>query len=69
MTIWPMALKLFFFSGCAYQKIIFLISQPKRVVGAQKDRLNETVLLSTQNICLNWLERKYSQFYAKNVFI
>ena len=24
------------------------------VVGTQKNRLNETVLLSTQNICLNW---------------
>ena len=43
----------------AYQKIIFLISQPKHmlwvlkrdyVVGTQKNRLNETVLLSTQNI-------------------
>ena len=27
------------------------ISQPKHVVGAQKNRLTETVLLSTQNIC------------------
>ena len=35
----------------AYQNIIFLISQPKHVVGTQKNRLNETVLLSTQNIC------------------
>ena len=34
-----------------YLKIIFLISQPKiYVVGTQKNRLNETVLLSTQNI-------------------
>ena len=24
------------------------------VVGTQTNRLNETVLLSTQNICLNW---------------
>ena len=37
----------------AYLKIIFLISQPKHVVGTQKNRLNETVLLSTQNKCLN----------------
>ena len=28
-----------------------LISQPKHVVGTQKNRLNETVLLSNQNIC------------------
>ena len=28
------------------------------VVGTQKNRLNETVLLSTQNICLNWWVRK-----------
>ena len=35
----------------AYWKIIFLISEPKHVVGTQKNRLNETVLLSTQNIC------------------
>ena len=35
----------------AYQKIIFLISQPKHVVGTQKNRLNETVLSSTQKIC------------------
>ena len=26
-------------------------SQPKHVVGTQKNRLNEMVLLSTQNIC------------------
>ena len=35
----------------AYQKINFLISQPKHVSGTQKNRLNEMVLLSTQNIC------------------
>ena len=34
-----------------YRKFSFLISQPKHVVGTQKNRLNETVLLSTQNIC------------------
>ena len=35
------------------QKNNFLISQPKHnyVVVAQKNRLNETVLLITQNIC------------------
>ena len=36
------------------------------VVGTQKNRLNETVLLSTQNICKNWWVRKHLQFYAKN---
>ena len=34
----------------AYLKIIFHISQTKHVVGTQKNRLNETVLLSTQNM-------------------
>ena len=33
------------------ENLIFFISQPKHVVGTQKNRLNETVLLSTQNIC------------------
>ena len=28
-----------------------LISQQKHVVGTQKNRLKETILLSTQNIC------------------
>ena len=28
------------------------------IVGAQKNCLNETVLLSTQNTCLNWWVRK-----------
>ena len=37
----------------AYWKIIFFISHPKHVVGTQKNRLNETVLLSIQNTCLN----------------
>ena len=34
-----------------YIKIDFLSSQPKDVLGTQKNRLNETVLLSIQNIC------------------
>ena len=42
----------------AYWKIIFFISHPKHVVGTQKNRLNETVLLSTQNTCLNKWVRK-----------
>ena len=32
-------------------------------MGTQKNRLNETVLLSTQNICLNWWVRKYLRIY------
>ena len=38
-------------------KKIFHISY---IVGAQKNRLIETVLLSTHNICLNCWLRKYS---------
>ena len=34
-------------------------------MGTQKNRLNETVLLSTQNMCLNWWVRKYLQFNAQ----
>ena len=37
------------------------------VVGTQKNRLNETVLLSTQNTCLNWWVRKQLQFYANKI--
>ena len=33
--------------------IKYFISQPKHVVGTQKNSLNEMVLLSTQNKCLN----------------
>ena len=35
-------------------------------MGTQKNRLYKTVLLSTKNIYLNLLVRKYSQFYTKN---
>ena len=37
-------------------------------MGTQKNRLNETVLLSTQNICLELWVRKYLQFYA-DIFV
>ena len=37
----------------AFQTFFFLISQPKYVVGAQKNSLFETVLLNTQNISLH----------------
>ena len=35
------------------QKLFFVFLNQTHVVGTQKNRLNETVLLSTQNICLN----------------
>ena len=35
----------------ANEKIFFFISTKTYVVGTQKNRLDETVLLSTQNIC------------------
>ena len=35
------------------------------VVGTQKNRLSETVLLSTLNKCLKWRLRNYLQFYAQ----
>ena len=35
-----------------------------RVVGTQKNLLNEMVLLSTQNISLNWLVRIYTQKFC-----
>ena len=39
----------------ALLKIIFSYFSTKTyVVGTQKNRLNETVLLSTQNLWLNW---------------
>ena len=44
------------------RKIIILFLNQNNVVGTQKNRLNETVLLSTQNIYV----RKYAQFYAEN---
>ena len=39
-------------------KISFIIFQPKHVLGTQKNRLIETILLSTQNTCLSWWVRK-----------
>ena len=34
-------------------------------MGTQKNRLDETVLLSTQNICLKLWVKKYLQFYPE----
>ena len=39
------------FSEESVPKIIFLFLNHTNVVGTQKNPLNETVLLSTQNIC------------------
>ena len=36
-------------------------------MGTEKNRLNEMVLLSTQNLCLNRWIRKYSQFMFKSL--
>ena len=49
------------------EKLIFLFLNQTYVVDTQKNRFNETVLLSTQNICLNWWVRKYLQFYAQKL--
>ena len=49
-------------------KIYFLYFSSKTyVVGTQKNSLNETVLFSTQNTCLNWWVRKSFQFYAQKI--
>ena len=46
-----------------YVKIIFLISQPKHnVVGTQKNRLDETVLLSTQKHMFRLLGQSLRKF-------
>ena len=47
------------------KKLFSYFSTKTYVVGTQKNRLNETVLLSTQNIYLNWWVRKLLQFYAQ----
>ena len=50
------------------KKIVFLFLNQNiqmYVVGTQKNHLNETVLLSTQNISFNWWVRKYLQFYTQ----
>ena len=43
----------------------FYFSTKTYVVGTQKNRLDETVLLSTQNICKKLWVRKYLHFYAE----
>ena len=49
------------------RKNISFFSTKTYVVGTQKNRLKEMVLLSIHNICLNLWARKYLQFYAENI--
>ena len=46
--------------------IVFYFSAKTYVVGTQKNRLDETVLFSTPNICSKLWVRKYLQFYSEN---
>ena len=50
-----------------YWKLFFLFLKKKCVVDTQKSRLNETVLLSTHNKCLNCWVGNYSHFMLINV--
>ena len=43
---------------CVIEKYFLHFSSKTYVVGTEKNRLNETVLLSNQNRCLNWWLRK-----------
>ena len=52
---------------CVTEKQLSYFSTKTYVVGTQKNRLNETVLLSTQNIRNKLWVIKYLQFYAENV--
>ena len=49
------------------KKLFPYISTKTYVVGTQKNRLSETVLLSTQNICSNSWFRKYLHFCAQTI--
>ena len=40
----------------------------KYVLGAQKNRLIETVLLSTHNICFGWEARKLKGFFYSKIY-
>ena len=55
-----------FSEECIPKNYFSYFSSKTYVVGTQKNRLNETVLLSTQNICSNWWIRKYLKFYSQN---
>ena len=53
---------------CNRKNISFYFPIKAYVVGTQKNRLNETVLLSIKNICLKFWLRKYLLFYAEFFF-
>ena len=55
-------------SGVLKNYFLYFLSKTY-VFGIQKNRLNETVLLSTQNTCLNWWVRKKLQFYPHKIFV
>ena len=56
--------------GVYDQKMFFSYFSTKTyVLGTQKNRHIELVLLRTQNKCLNRMIRKYAQFYAKTLYI
>ena len=44
-----------------FADLMDIVSENKHIVGTQENHLKEMVLLSTQNICLNWWIRKKSQ--------
>ena len=48
-----------------YRNLRLQFSTKTYVVGTQKNHLDETVLLSTQNACVNGWARKYLQFYVQ----
>ena len=64
-------------SRSAYKAIDCLISQQKHIlwatktyfVGSQKNRLNETVLLSTKLLIKTYVQENINDFTLKNVFI
>ena len=49
---------------CAPKKCFLFLNQNIYVVGPQKNRLNETVLLSTQNIMLQFMDKKILSFFV-----
>ena len=58
-----------FSQECVTEKLFSYFSTNIYVVGTQKNRLNETILLRTHNICLNVWVRKYLQFYVYFLFV
>ena len=59
MTVLQIKIKQDFSYECVTEKELFYFSTKTYIVGAQKNCLNETVLLSTQNICQKLWVRKY----------